>query len=174
MPKDERESCSCVWDVTVPAKRINVGDLRKHFATHCKKYTFQLERGESGYEHYQCRVSLKTKSRKSSLIQSAFTIVGAGFHLSVTSTANKDNDFYVLKEDTRIDRPWSDKDKAPLRTVTKMENAGLYPWQTQLIEETKGFDDRSIHILIDNNGNIGKSALCKYMYMKHNATIVPP
>ena len=63
MPKDEHKSRCCVFDVTIPANRITVGDLRKHFATHCKKYAYQLEQGKStDYRHYQCRVSLKTKS----------------------------------------------------------------------------------------------------------------
>lgn len=173
MPKDERESSCCVWDVTIPADRINVGDLRKHFASYCKKYTFQLEQGATtGYRHYQCRVSLKTKSRKGTLIASSFNI--PGMHISVTATANKDNDFYVLKEDTRLDGPWTDQDKPQLRTVDKMENEGLFLWQHSIIEQTAEYDDRKVHVIIDRVGNIGKSALCKYLYMKHDACIVPP
>ena len=173
MPKDERESSCCVWDLTIPADRITVSDLRKHFAAHCKKYTFQLEQGTTtGYRHYQCRVSLKTKSRKATLLGSSSYIRGG--NITVTSNANKDNDFYVLKEDTKLEGPWTDQDKAPLRTVDKMEANGLYPWQQTLIDETEDYDDRKIHIVIDRQGNIGKSALCKYLYMKKDAVIVPP
>lgn len=173
MPKDERESACCVWDLTIPADRISVSDLRKHFSHHCKKYVFQLERGDkTGYEHYQCRVSLKTKSRKATLITSNFNIKGC--NISVTSNANKDNDFYVLKDETRVSGPFADTDKAPLRTVNKMIENGLYPWQEALIEHVQDYNDRQIHLLIDKGGNIGKSALCKYFYQMHDAVIVPP
>lgn len=172
MPKDERESSCCVWDVTCPADRFTVGNLRKHFSAHCKKYAFQLEQGASGYRHFQCRVSLKQKSRKATLVASSFNL--AGFHISCTSTANKDNDFYVLKDDTRIEGPWTDKDKPSLLTVDKMEATGLFPWQQSIVDEVHAYDDRRIHIVIDRTGNIGKSALCKYLYMKQDAVIVPP
>jgi hypothetical protein len=172
MPKDERESSCCVWDVTIPADRITVGDLRRHFDTHCKKYAFQLEQGaQSGYRHYQCRVSLKVKSRKATLLGSEFYIRGC--NISPTSNANKENDFYVLKSETRIDGPWTDKDKPDLKTVNKMVDHGLFPWQQQLIDETKDYDDRCIHVLVDTEGNIGKSAFTKYMWSKHNAMLVP-
>lgn len=173
MPKDERKSRCCVFDVTIPADRITVGDLRKHFATHCKKYAYQLEQGKStDYRHYQCRVSLKTKSRIDTLLASDFYIQGC--NISITSTANRDNDFYVLKDDTRVDGPWTDKDKAPLRTVQKMDDEGLFDWQQDLLDQVRGYDDRKIHIVIDKDGNIGKSAFCKYMWMKHEAVVVPP
>ena len=175
MPKDERESQCTTWDITIPADRITVCDLRKHFVAHCAKYTFQLEQGATtGYRHYQCRVRLKQKARKSTLINSCFCTDIPGCHLSVTSSANRDNDFYVLKEDTKLEGPWTDKDKPNLRTVDKMESNGLYPWQQTLIDETNDYNDRKIHILIDRQGNIGKSALCKYLYMKKDAVIVPP
>jgi len=172
MPKDERESQSCVWDCTVPADRVTISDLRKHFATHCKKYAFQLEVGKGGFRHFQCRISLKTKSRKSTLLTSEFCKFG--MHISVTSAANRDNDFYVMKEDTREDGPWTDKDKSPLRTVNKMEAEGLYPWQTSIIEKVAAYDDRTLHVIINREGNIGKSALCKYLYTKYDALPVPP
>lgn len=171
MPKDERESSSCVWDITVPADRHDVSSLRRHFSLHCKKFTFQLEQGaNSGYRHYQCRVSLKTKSRKATLLNSAVKL--DGWHISPTSGANKDNDFYVTKDDTRVDGPWTDQDKQPLKTVDKM--TVLYPWQQRLLDETDAFDDRTIHILVDPNGNIGKSAFTKYLWYHRNACIVPP
>ena len=103
---------------------------------------------------------------------SSFNI--AGCNITCTSTANKDNDFYVMKDDTRIEGPWTDKDKAPLRTVDKMESNGLFPWQQTIIDDVEHYDDRKIHIVIDRAGNIGKSALCKYLYMKKDAVIVPP
>ena len=46
-----------------------------------------------------------------------------------------------------------------LRTVKKMKDQGLYPWQQQLIDQTSAYDDRSIHLVIGRAGDIVKSAL---------------
>lgn len=36
------------------------------------------------------------------------------------------------------------------------------------------YDDRTIHIVIDDYVGLGKSSLCKYLYVEHEAVIVPP
>ena len=94
----------CVWDFTIPFDRISVKELKEILKDKCKKWVFQVEVGASGYKHYQGRVSLKVKSRK------AFNM-DCGVHWSVTSSDNMENDFYCVKDDTRVEGPYRDSDK---------------------------------------------------------------
>jgi hypothetical protein len=64
------------------------------------KWKFQLERGETGYLHYQGRVHLKIKSRKPN--KGKFP----NLFWNVTSEVNKDNFYYVEKPDTLLAGPW--------------------------------------------------------------------
>lgn len=163
-----------VYDLTIPAEGCNKDMLIELFSRSCKKFTFQLEKGEqTGYLHFQCRVSLHKKTVLSEAI-AMFKDVKA--HVSVTSGNGHKSDFYVVKDQTRVDGPWTDKDvvRAPLKTVTKMENSGLYPWQSDLLEKVREYDDRSVHLVIDTAGNNGKSAFCKYVWQKKIGQPVPP
>jgi len=77
----------------------------------------------------------------------------------VTSTANRDNMFYVQKEETRCLGPWSDKDAVAAyipRQVREIQN-NLYPWQQEVLNMKNTWDTRTIHILYDDIGNLGKS-----------------
>lgn len=175
MPQDS--PCS-VWDLTVKAEGMTKEDLFAKFATCCKKYAFQLERGEAtGYMHYQCRVSLHKKVRLSGAL-AIFEDWSGKCHVSVTSTEGAKSAFYVMKDQTRVDGPWTDKDYDPprpkLRTVEKMHACGLFPWQSKLLDLVKEYDDRHIHIVIERGGNTGKSAFCKYVWANKLGQPIPP
>lgn len=149
-----RQSNICVWDFTIPKDRVsNIDELKDKLNLHCKKWVFQEEKGlTTGYEHYQGRVSLKLKARKAPAL-------GYNEHWSITSNENKDNDFYVLKEDTRTAGAWSDKDNYIPRQV---RNITLYPWQKAVLEDAKVWNTRTINCIICPKGNIGKSTLKTY------------
>lgn len=150
-----KNSC-CVWDFTlhIDEDRVDHKVVKDELITHCKAWAFQLERGEiTGKVHYQGRVSLKEKSRLPKHL-----LVGA--HWSVTSAENRDNFFYVTKEETRVEGPWTDKDKYIPRQVRDIV---LRPWQQAVVDKSKEWDTRSINLIYDTDGNIGKSILCTYM-----------
>ena len=75
-----------------------------------KKLSFQKERGVNGYEHFQIRVSFGAKLRLAQAVAKFKSIVGYHAHATITSGAACKGDFYVTKEDTRIEGPWSEKD----------------------------------------------------------------
>lgn len=128
-----------------------------------KKYSFQLERSDSGYEHFQGRVSLCKKRRLGEAIK-LFKDVLPKLHLTITSNNAKDDVFYVIKSDTQIDGPWHDTDAKPQyipRQIREIDS--LYPWQNTVIELSKVWDTRSIHVIVDTRGNNGKSILSTYM-----------
>lgn len=145
----------CVWDFTASCDKIGLNELKAILTDLCKKWVFQKEEGESGYIHFQGRVSLKVKAR---MPKTDKTI-----HWSPTSKENADNDFYVTKEDTRIEGPWSDKDKVRYipRQVREIET--LYPWQEHIIADRLIWDTRTINIIHDKDGNKGKSTLKTYI-----------
>lgn len=94
----------CSWDFTLKkTDDIDENIIKNILKEYCKNYAFQLEKGETGYIHYQGRISLKIKSRVGPPLFNA--------HWTPTSNENKSNNFYVIKSDTRILGPWTDKDR---------------------------------------------------------------
>lgn len=125
----------------------------------CSRWVFQLERGdETGYLHYQGRCSLKAGRNQKDVA----SWLGCGFSQVSPEHETESNDFYLVKEETRVDGPWSDKDckKAPvpwdLKVITEWK-----PWQMSLFESFKEKDDRIINVLIDEVGGIGKTKVFK-------------
>lgn len=168
-----------VWDITASFERNTVQFVKDLLKKIGKKWAFQVEKGrQSGYEHHQIRVSLFKKLRFDELNKWLVELELEGYHLSQTSTnATKGEPFYVMKEDTRMDGPWTDRDKEPIpptRTVKKVDEMGLRPWQNSLLNEVDGWDDRHIWCVIDNKGNNGKTALMEWVYSKGYGMVVPP
>ncbi len=150
-------SACCIYDFT--SYEENKEDIKKWCNKFCKKWTFQQERCPSTERlHFQGRVSLKQKKRATEICKD-----GLQFHFSVTSKENKNNDFYVTKEDSRVEGPWSDTDEVVYipRQIREINN--LYDWQKQIIENVNVWDTRTINVILDFKGNIGKSTLCSYM-----------
>jgi len=151
------------WDFTISKEKVDdVVDLIDVLKEHCKKWIFQEERGESGYEHYQGRVSFKEKVRKGKNL-------GFYEHWSPTSDENKGNDFYVTKENTRVNGPWSNLD---LYIPRQVRNITLMPWQQDIVNDVD-FNTRTINCIICPEGNIGKSTLCTYAGSRCLARCIP-
>jgi Putative viral replication protein len=150
----------CVWDFTVGAEFTSQEALRALLKNHGKKWAFQLEEGSnSGYKHYQGRVSLQTKMR----LKQVKVVFGINeIHWSVTSNANRDNLFYVTKENTRIEGPWKDTDVVEY-IPRQIRGITLKPWQQAIVESAKEWDTRHINIIHDTQGNIGKTTIKTYV-----------
>lgn len=150
-----------VWDFTIGSEYIELDDLKGILSEHCKKWAFQLEKGsETDYEHYQGRISLKVKARLGKIIK-LFNI--KEFHFTPTSTQNMGNDFYVIKEDTRINGPWKDTDVVRYIPRQVREIQQLYPWQQYVINDADVWDTRTINIIYDPKGHQGKTILKTYI-----------
>lgn len=161
------------WDITISKEAYATShDLAEVFNEKFKKWCFQLEKGSNtDYIHWQCRVSTRGKSRNKPSIK--------GVHpdaITPTSNTNKNNDFYVLKEETRVDGPWTDKDQP--KTLTKQLelflNLDFYPWQTSVLEMCNVWDPRWIDVIYDTEGNLGKSIFAEYLEYQGIAEEVPP
>lgn len=149
----------------------------------CKKGTFSKEQAwveepePHYYLHYQGRISLKKEKRLSTLIKET-PISLKGIHWSVTSkeVAMDDNVDYVTKEFTRIEGPWDITDEPIVKTtqLCLFEKYELYPWQKQVMNSCKIYNDREINMIYDPNGGIGKSIFCEYLEYNNLAEEIPP
>nr|QXP08233.1 MAG: replication associated protein [Arizlama virus] len=99
------------FDLTVDASRVELETIKTWFDEIAKKYVFQLEKGEqTGYMHYQCRLSLYKKIRLSGFESMCIAAFEAGWgKASPTSTSGSKTFDYVMKEETRVEGPWMDK-----------------------------------------------------------------
>lgn len=160
MPKVSKHPVA-VFDFTLPAEDVDSKMIIAGLDGLAKKYAFQLEESDTGYRHFQGRVSLIKKRRLGAAINLfAVKDVFSKIHLSITSTPGMGDQLYVLKEDTRVGGPWTDKDEKPLyvprhiRAVT-----GLRPFQAKILEMAGEIDDRKVDVIYCPNGNKGKSVL---------------
>lgn len=153
-----------VWEFTLPKRALTVGAVHALLRRHCKAYTFQLERGDaSGYEHYQGRLSLFKKIRATNAPD---LFPETGIHISPTSNnARKGPPFYCLKEQTRLEGPWTEKDfvEAPKLCWPYNEEDwdNPLPWQKEMFERLSQRIKRTIYCIIDHKGCNGKTSFIK-------------
>ncbi|AXQ65729.1 MAG: putative viral replication protein [Cressdnaviricota sp.] len=154
-----------VWDFTLPQDDLrHTQIINGLYPDVIKKYCFQLEQGDSGYLHYQGRISL-IKKRRLNELKKLIPELLQKIHLTPSSNNSREDEcFYTAKLDTRLEGPWKDTDPKPIYIPRQIrEIVNLYPWQKDLIERTTEWDTRNINIIYDNGGNIGKSTLTTYM-----------
>jgi len=143
----------------------------------CTKWVFQKEKGaKTGHMHWQGRVRLRERRR----LQTITNKFMPGASLSVTSKeVHMKGDFnYVMKEDTRVEGPWSDAEwmePPPLtRQLKEFMEMDQYKWQTQLYEMAKEWNDRTITVIYDTAGCSGKSIFCEWLEYNQLAFEMPP
>jgi len=139
-------------------------DLHKFLDTKAKKWVFQLEKGEeTGYEHYQGRISLIKKTTKTGalkLLENKFNYLEP-----TVSAEHRKSAFYCMKEQTRIKEPESDQEYNKRKNVFipkhLKKDVILYPFQKTISEYPN--DDRKINCVIDTGGNNGKSYISQLL-----------
>lgn len=144
----------CVWDFTL-FSGMDSGGVISILEKFTKKWSFQKEKTENGKVHYQGRFSLKLKSRDPRLMFPSF-------HLGVTSGENRDNMFYVTKEESRVEGPWADTDEKIYIPKDIRIIKVLMPWQQSVIDILQTYDPRKVHVVWDPNGNSGKTTLARW------------
>lgn len=163
----------CTWDFTIKHEGNDITRLKICLGNIAKKWCFQIEKGEqTGYVHYQGRMSLKMKERLPGVVRLFQQAELTDFHLSITSSMNKDNMFYVMKPG-QIDGPWKDDDEI-LNIPRQVKDIVLDPWQGSVVVSKDEFDTRSINVILDFFGNIGKSTLATFCGVNKLAVQIPP
>lgn len=174
--KKEMSTQVAVYDFTLKRQSESAEDVRAELAPLCKKYTYQLEKGDTGYEHWQGRVSLRKKRRKIELLklipQKSILSVA---HWTPTSNNAKGDAFYVTKADTRIDGPWTDQDKKKAYIPRQLrEIVKLRPFQQHIVDHAEDWDTRTINCVIEHEGNNGKSIIATYLGVHGLGRMLPP
>ncbi len=152
--------------------------LERWFNDNCKKWVYQLEKSENGMMHFQCVISLIKKEFSKKVLSSISSYTGIKEdYINISPSLTGNTSFcYAMKDDTRVDGPWTDKDEViPLTAQMKIFNSfTLRPYQTALKEMACNFDMRKIDLVYDPNGNIGKSLFSEYLEYNGLAEEIPP
>lgn len=163
------------WDFTLPDTGQELKLLKDNLRTKCKQWAFQLELGrETNYKHYQGRFSLRSKKRLSALKSLFSEPEWAQVHFSPTANANTGNINYVIKDDTKLDGPWTDKDEEIYIPRQVRELGELRPFQQHIIDHYDDWDTRTINIIYCEHGNVGKTSLVQYMRAYKIGRALPP
>jgi len=169
------------FDVTIPHEQYaSWEDLHKKLVGWCSHFAFQLERGSSGYVHWQCRVQLIHKKTCVGLLSEVAPAIHG--HWSVTSNGIHPGPkafSYVMKEDSRQDGPWDDtsliQEKPQLtRQLRNFMEHEFYGWQKTCYDLAQVEDDRSINLIYDTYGNAGKSVFLEFLEYQGLAFEMPP
>ncbi len=80
---------------------------------------------------------------------------------------------YCSKVETSCGQRWTKGFHIPEKIRDPLSGKQLYTYQKEVLELVKQPpDDRSIHWYWSKSGNVGKSALCKHLCLKHDAIVV--
>jgi hypothetical protein len=150
--------------------------------TYFKKWAFQMEECPStGNKHFQGRGSLKVKRLPSAFMKDGTLKLHHFGHLSPTSKeiASTGDFMYVMKNETRVKGPWTDKDQPkfiPMQLIGfGSESKPFMPFQTYIEKSTTIFEERKTNIVFDPQGSIGKSTIVQYLVCHKEACIkIPP
>jgi len=136
-----------------------VDEIKTAMKVFGKRWVFQAERGEeTGKVHLQGRISLIQVRRITEMQK-----VIPGAHWSIEGPDKLKAEFYCMKEETRVAGPWSDRTEVGKIPKQLREVEELRPWQKSVIRISGEWDTRSINVIYDTDGNIGKSIVCTWM-----------
>ena len=163
----------CCYDFRWNGDGVSFGDILKRLKGIAKRFVFQKEEGDSGYIHYQGRMSLIKKRRKAELLK-LFDDPPNYCEPTTNQEYTKGDAFYQQKIDTRIEGPWTDKDEVIYIPRQVREMNGLRPFQQSIIDNCGVWDKRSINVVYCKAGNLGKSSLVSYMRAHKLGRALPP
>ena len=131
-----------------------------------EQLSMQEETGESGTPHLQGYLKFKTKQRPLSIFKEHFKARWKKCKHIIAAI------IYTQKEDTRTGKQFI-KGLRIVRPLKSIKPEQFYDWQRKIVELTETEpDDRSIHWYWDDIGNIGKSALVRYLVIHKGALLV--
>lgn len=164
MVSKKRDGATKYWCFTYnnyDEKDIDV--LQNIFKPECEWYMFQEETGEKGTKHLQGTLFLKRGYRLSGLKK-----WNPAIHWEKTKSVKASIE-YCSKYETRTGQIYAYNVDIPKPIRVKEP----YGWQLEVMDIIKDEpDDRTIHWFYEEKGGKGKSTLCKYLIVKHNALVV--
>jgi len=152
----------------------SIGSWVKEF---CSEATYQAEEGSEikdgethGYRHWQLHLCLKKKQRWEWLKRHFHKDVWVEAARNIEASMN-----YCNKDATCFMGPFVYPETVQ-EVEDPLEGLEYYPWQKDIVEEiktppTKGMN-RYVNWIWSKSGKMGKSAMCKHLYLKHGATFI--
>ena len=138
---------------------------------HSDKWIIGKEIGENGTPHLQGYMHLKKKQRLTEMK----TKFGKEIHFEIAKGDNQQNWIYCSKENNytyggnwKLGEMEIDEESDIEDTIIKI----LKPWQTECKKLLEIDCDRKIIWIYEKEGNVGKSAFCKYMMYHYDANII--
>lgn len=153
------------------AEKIPKNKVEETLEKWCSYWVYQVERGDSGYVHYQGAFSLKKKRRKVELVKQMKDVEGFAWEYcepmpksEAEHIRNVDHllETYAAKFDTRVEGPFSSK-PAEFRPWQVLSEEQLYPWQKQIVATADQRQERTINVLHDTVGCSGKSSVGTFL-----------
>lgn len=165
-PKKKSSNNQCYrWQFTLkfngePNEPELLAQLLRPF---CKEFYYQLEQGESDYQHFQGCLSLITKHR----LNEVKNMIRNDVHLEPAKNWHALKN-YCGKSETRIAGPWNHQ-TAWIRLPEQ-----LFEWQQQVVDlvSQECDNDRIIYWFWDEEGCKGKTTLCKYLISRYGACMI--
>lgn len=172
-------TCCAVWEIRANENLFTVSTLKDFLSKWAKKWVFQLEEGDSGYRHWQGRMSLIKKRNKDQLMKQLKenNIPLFNYLEPTTNEEHRKTSFYSMKQDTRLDGPYMDSTTESETTIyipQQYRNLTLYEWQQTILDSKKKRNNRTINLIYDPIGNNGKSTLASVAELMHDAVDLPP
>lgn len=162
------KSAISVYEFRTTKEDVSWSELVEGIKQFCKAWAFQIEESDTGYLHYQGKVSLIKPRRKPEIMN---IWKASGYHFPEYFEPSSDpKNIYSLKFDTRVEGPWTDKDPE-IYIPKQFRNIKLYPWQ----EHVKKFvwDKDHIDVIIDSEGWAGKSTVARLCCLEGKSIIIP-
>lgn len=156
---DEAGKCGCTFEV-----------LMKFLKGFCKAWCFQKEKSDTGYIHWQGHFSLIKKRRKNEILNISPIKFMYLEPLLKTDVPN----LYSIKEDTRIDGPWTDKDQevyVPRQYRDIVDR--LHPFQKDIWNSFDIFCKTLINLVYCPKGLNGKSSIAAIMHLHKRGIDLP-
>ena len=164
-PSDPKRAVQAhFWSWTLNNYEMEQMEQMEHLLRHeCEWFVFQEEVGENGTPHLQGTMKLRVKQRMTQLKK-----LNPKIHWEATRSVSASL-AYCQKEKTRSGRQVVYGIEIP----EPLEIDEPYGWQLQVVDILKTKPDkRTIHWFWEPKGNVGKTTLCKYLVVKHNALML--
>lgn len=129
-PKKQQAANVTGWDFTYFFDdRPDIKVIHAKLVANCAKFCFQIEKAPTtGRLHLQGRIRVRAKCRLA-VLKATFDQFLPGAHWSPTVSANAASNLfsYVMKEDTRVEGPWDERNAPsfPQKRVMRLDREGI-------------------------------------------------
>ena len=162
-PPPKRMNQSKRWTFTYNNYSVEQMEMMETvFKDRCSGYIFEEEVGDEGTPHLQGYLECSKRIRAFSLK------LPKQIHWEIAKGSRMDNIKYCSKDKGRqAHYSLNFKPPRPVKTLTEEQ---LRPWQKGLIDIGNSEpNDRTLHWIWSQEGNLGKTTFCKYLTMTYGA-----